>query len=723
MPRRAVDIPITAQDRTRAAFESAQRRIDGLVGSGGRLAGLFRGGGAIGAGLATIGVAAAGLAVQLKRTIDDLDEIDKAARAAGVDTDTLQSWRLFGELSGATANQVDTSLRRIRRRIGEALDGGEVASQFDRLGVSLVNSTGAVRPLNDVMADLVESLASSGNASQVFAQAVRIGDIEFARFAQGIIDNGGNVREFFASLEASGTIIEKEVIDNAVRAKDAFTEFAATLSGQLTNALGGAIELAADLGDALANAANPDRAAAQADPLADANERLQEQIALLNRISGLSRQQAARRGVNVEATVAEVRLQGELVALYSSEAAIEQGIAETKAAIAATDATVVNNAQKRGRAATRLSKDEREAVAAYNALLERRITLEQAAAALAAGAGAGRHERRRSHPRSGQCAHRRGGSEQGPQRDRDRRHQPACAGGRGDRRTDQEARPADSVSGDGDRDQRQDCAYGRGAHRGGAQAHRRRPRARTSGCNAGYSNSSWSRARSRRRSSTRRRAMRGWRRRRPCCSWRRIQLAAEERSRQVALAKLEILEAEILAKADVGELTRAEADEALAAIQRERDRVNGIEQENVLLARQGDLVRDIGGVIDGFEDSTAGWLRGVSQVLAIFERIAALRGAGAAGDATGAGAGPAGTSGGRQLGGPVLRGRSYVVGERGPEIFTPGMSGGISPTGAGASSTTFVVNLQGIDYGADFATQVEAQTPYIAAKLREVAEQ
>ena len=46
-------------------------------------------------------------------------------------------------------------------------------------------------------------------------------------------------------------------------------------------------------------------------------------------------------------------------------------------------------------------------------------------------------------------------------------------------------------------------------------------------------------------------------------------------------------------------------------------------------------------------------------------------------------------SGGRSLGGGVMRGSSYMVGERGPEIFTPSSSGTISTGGA----TNVVVNV------------------------------
>jgi len=52
--------------------------------------------------------------------------------------------------------------------------------------------------------------------------------------------------------------------------------------------------------------------------------------------------------------------------------------------------------------------------------------------------------------------------------------------------------------------------------------------------------------------------------------------------------------------------------------------------------------------------------------------------------------------GGKALGGPVKAGTSYLVGERGPELFTPGMSGNITPNGAGGGNSVVVnVNVEG----------------------------
>ena len=44
-------------------------------------------------------------------------------------------------------------------------------------------------------------------------------------------------------------------------------------------------------------------------------------------------------------------------------------------------------------------------------------------------------------------------------------------------------------------------------------------------------------------------------------------------------------------------------------------------------------------------------------------------------------------------GGPVKGGNSYIVGERGPELFSPGVSGMITPNHAFGGTTSVVVNV------------------------------
>jgi hypothetical protein len=50
----------------------------------------------------------------------------------------------------------------------------------------------------------------------------------------------------------------------------------------------------------------------------------------------------------------------------------------------------------------------------------------------------------------------------------------------------------------------------------------------------------------------------------------------------------------------------------------------------------------------------------------------------------------------RAMGGPVMSGTTYLVGERGPELFTPSSSGNITPNGA-MGGNTITVNVNGGD--------------------------
>ena len=55
-----------------------------------------------------------------------------------------------------------------------------------------------------------------------------------------------------------------------------------------------------------------------------------------------------------------------------------------------------------------------------------------------------------------------------------------------------------------------------------------------------------------------------------------------------------------------------------------------------------------------------------------------------------------GMTGYRAVGGSVMRGASYMVGERGPEMFTPSTSGSITPNGLGTpGGMNVVINVQG----------------------------
>jgi hypothetical protein len=86
-------------------------------------------------------------------------------------------------------------------------------------------------------------------------------------------------------------------------------------------------------------------------------------------------------------------------------------------------------------------------------------------------------------------------------------------------------------------------------------------------------------------------------------------------------------------------------------------------------------------LFDPFENGVKGMLRSFADAI---RQMIAQAAAAKIFEATGITGFIGGLFGGfRASGGPVSAGRSYIVGERGPELFTPGASGAITPNGAG----------------------------------------
>jgi phage-related minor tail protein len=75
-------------------------------------------------------------------------------------------------------------------------------------------------------------------------------------------------------------------------------------------------------------------------------------------------------------------------------------------------------------------------------------------------------------------------------------------------------------------------------------------------------------------------------------------------------------------------------------------------------------------------------------------------------------------AGGRAAGGPVAEGQTYLVGEQGPELFTPSGNGAIVPNAAlGASRPSVVVNIN----TPDAASFLKSQSQIAAMMSRALA--
>ena len=118
-------VPITATDKTAAAFKA-------VMGSATRLAAAAA---KIGVAFATAGVAAA--AALTKMSMQNIDNLAKTADKIGITTQALGGLRHAAELTGVSASTMDMAMQRLTRRVSEAANGtGEAKDALIELGIN-----------------------------------------------------------------------------------------------------------------------------------------------------------------------------------------------------------------------------------------------------------------------------------------------------------------------------------------------------------------------------------------------------------------------------------------------------------------------------------------------------------------------------------------------------------------------------------------------------------
>ena len=108
---------------------------------------------------------------------------------------------------------------------------------------------------------------------------------------------------------------------------------------------------------------------------------------------------------------------------------------------------------------------------------------------------------------------------------------------------------------------------------------------------------------------------------------------------------------------------------------------------------EGALLRGIAKGKLGFEDLKRAAMSAMNAIAAASLR-ALLPGGGNGGLDLGGLIGKLGGAPGRATGGPVMDGRAYLVGERGPELFVPGSAGRVETLGGGSRAVNVAVSLR-----------------------------
>lgn len=210
------------------ASREAQTAMRGFAGQAGPVGGILEGLGkkgllaAAGIGAIALGLAKAGGIA--REAVTEFDAIGKTADKIGIGTEALQELRFAaGDLAGFTDQQLDTSLQRLSRKMGDAARGvGEAVKLFDGLGIAVKNTDGTMRSVDAVLGDVARSMDGMSSDTERLSAAVKIFDSEGAGMVNVLKDAGSALDTAREQARAFGIVVADDVIRRAEETESAF---------------------------------------------------------------------------------------------------------------------------------------------------------------------------------------------------------------------------------------------------------------------------------------------------------------------------------------------------------------------------------------------------------------------------------------------------------------------------------------------------------------------
>ena len=160
----------------------------------------------------------------LKLTIDSMDEMSKAAQKVGASTEEFSKLTYAASLADVSMETLVGSLGKLTKAQAAASDGtGAQAKIFDALGVSIKNADGSLRESTDVLADFADKFQELKGSPEAMAAGFSIFGRSFQELIPLLKDGGDGIRAAGEELEAFGGVLSSEAGKNAEEFNDNLT--------------------------------------------------------------------------------------------------------------------------------------------------------------------------------------------------------------------------------------------------------------------------------------------------------------------------------------------------------------------------------------------------------------------------------------------------------------------------------------------------------------------
>ena len=225
MARAAAEVEEEVDD----AGDSTSRLGDGL----GRLRGFA---GTTAAALGTLALGALDLS---RRTGESLDQIDRISTISGANVGTIQALGVAFRSVGGDIDDVGEIFDELNAKAVEAGEGGnEAAEGFEILGIETRDAAGNIRPVNELLDDVIEGLRTAPDQATATRGAMALlGDDLGRKLLPALQSVDGDLGSVEDSLRSAGAVMDDEARQAAEDYRDSTRELDIALTG-LTQTVG-----------------------------------------------------------------------------------------------------------------------------------------------------------------------------------------------------------------------------------------------------------------------------------------------------------------------------------------------------------------------------------------------------------------------------------------------------------------------------------------------------
>lgn len=179
------------------------------------------------------------LVTAAKDALDYAGSLGEVAKQLGVSTDALQSFRYIATQVGVEQDEMDKGLAKLTRTIGEAVKGsGKAADLFDRLGISVRDSTGQVKSAEAILPEIANAYNRLGSEAEKSALSAEVFGAKLGQKLNPALELGADgIANMVREANELGLVLSKEMIDNADTASDTLTTLSNVMKLQFTAAV------------------------------------------------------------------------------------------------------------------------------------------------------------------------------------------------------------------------------------------------------------------------------------------------------------------------------------------------------------------------------------------------------------------------------------------------------------------------------------------------------